>query len=342
MSKQENNRGKASGRGADNKPKASAARGNAPFKNDGPKKSAVRENGQFKSDEPKKSAEREKSPLKSDGPRKSAPKKFEVKSKDGLRFDKSGKEVGRREKYSPAPMKTKSKDDGIRLNKYIANSGICSRREADTFITTGLVTVNGKIVNEMGYKVALQDDVRFDGRRVNPEPNTYVLLNKPKGFATTDSESKGNTVMDLVANSTTANIKPFGRLGRNATGLLLFTNDDEFVQKFSKKGIVRLFHIELDKNVKAEHMQKIREGLKIDGTEITVEEVDYVTNAGKNEIGLKIKHTGNSIIRTIFDHLGYDVVRVDCVTLGPLTKKDLTRGRWRYVTEKELNMFAMI
>lgn len=311
MSRQDNNnKGKASGRGADNTRKSSTARGNAPIKSDSPKKSTY--------------------------------KKKEVTSKTGLRFDKDGKEVGRRDKAYVAPPKPKSKDDGIRLNKYIANSGICSRREADTYIATGLVTVNGKIVNEMGHKVALKDDVRFDGRRVNPEPNTYVLLNKPKGFATTDSESKGNTVMDLVANSTTAAIKPFGRLGRNATGLLLFTNDDEFVQKFMKKGIVRLFHIELDKNLKAEHVRKIREGLKIDGKEIMVDEVDYVTNAGKNEIGLKIKHTGNSIIRTIFDHLGYDVVKVDCVTLGPLTKKDLTRGRWRYLSEKELNMFAML
>jgi 23S rRNA pseudouridine2605 synthase len=194
----------------------------------------------------------------------------------------------------------------------------------------------------MGYKVQLTDDVRFDGRRLNPEPNTYVLLNKPKGFSTTDSNAKGMTVMDLVANATTAKIKPFGRLGRNATGLLLFTNDEEFVQKFSKKGIPRLFHIELDKNLKAEHLKKIKEGFTVEGKEITVEEISYVDNSPKSEIGLKIKHTGNSIIRTIFENLGYDVVRVDCVTLGPLTKKDLPRGRWRTLTEKELNMFSMI
>ncbi|PHR11248.1 MAG: pseudouridylate synthase [Aequorivita sp.] len=310
MSRQDNqNRGKASGRGSNNQRNRSNARGNAPLKSEST---------------PKKTG-RQQDPT----------------AKPKLRFDKTGKEIGRREK-PVKEVKKSNPEDGIRLNKYIANSGVCSRREADTYIATGLVSVNGKIINEMGYKVQLSDDVRFDGRRLNPEPNTYVLLNKPKGFATTDSNAKGMTVMDLVANATTAKIKPFGRLGRNATGLLLFTNDDEFVQKFTKKGIPRLFHIELDKNLKAEHLKKIKEGFSIEGKEISVEEISYVDNAPKSEVGLKIKHTGNSIIRTIFEHLGYDVVRVDCVTLGPLTKKDLPRGRWRTLTEKELNMFSML
>jgi len=271
--------------------------------------------------------------------------------------DQSGKrqESGRgkvnkgKQKHERAKMPAKEgvskttavKKDGIRLNKYIANSGICSRREADLYIATGQVSVNGKIVNEMGYRVQLSDEVRFDGRRINPEPNTYVVLNKPKGVATTNSESKGHTVMDLVANATNARIKPFGRLGRNATGLLLFTNDDAFRQKFTKKGMTRMFHVELDKNLKAADLQKIAEGLKVDGKQITVEAVSYVDNAPKKEVGLKIKHTGNSVIRNIFDHLGYDVVRADCVTLGPLTKKDLPRGRWRHVTEQELALFNM-
>lgn len=289
----------------------------------------------------KKSIARSVAPNKEeDKPKKKSRPQDPTKPK--LRFDKDGKEIGRREKPTSVVVKKSNPADGIRLNKYIGNSGICSRREADTYIATGLVTVNGEIINEMGHKVQLGDDVRFDGRRLNPEPNTYVLLNKPKGFATTDSNAKGMTVMDLVANSTTAKIKPFGRLGRNATGLLLFTNDDEFVQKFMKKGIARLFHIELDKNLKLEHLKKIREGLTIEGNEIQVEDVSYVDNSPKSEIGLKMKHTGNSVIRTIFDHLGYDVVRVDCVTLGPLTKKDLPRGRYRHLTENELNLFSMI
>jgi 23S rRNA pseudouridine2605 synthase len=238
--------------------------------------------------------------------------------------------------------KSGPKSDGIRLNKYIANSGICSRREADTYIATGLVSVNGKIINEMGYKVKLDDDVRFDGRRINPEPNTYVLLNKPKGFATTTSDSKGQTVMDLVGNSTTARITPIGRLGRNATGLLLFTNDDQLKEKLSKKGMTRLFHVELDKNLKAGDLQKITEGVKIDGKEISVEQVSYVDNAPKREVGLKIKHMGNSVIRNLFEHLGYNVVRVDCVTIAHLTKKDLPRGKWKHLTKSEIELFGML
>jgi len=232
--------------------------------------------------------------------------------------------------------------DGIRLNKYIANSGICSRREADMYIQVGSVEVNGKIINEMGYKVKLSDEVKFDGRRISPEARAYVVLNKPKGFATTTSDNKGNTVMDLVAKASGSNLNPIGRLGRNATGLLLFTNDDTFMQKFTRKGVSRLFHVELDKNVKPEDLQKIREGLKIDKKKIEVEEVSYVKNAPKKEIGLKIKHIGNSVIRNIFDHLGYNVVKVDCVTIGPLTKKDLPRGNWRHLTAQEMNTFSML
>lgn len=310
MSKQDKqDKGKASARGGNAPRKGSNARGTAPSKSDS-------------------------TPRKSD-------RKPEPKAKPLLKFDKQGKEIGIRGK-APRPAQPSNPRSGIRLNKYIANSGVCSRREADTYIATGLVAVNGKIINEMGYMVQLTDDVRFDGRRLNPEPNTYVLLNKPKGFATSESNAKGMTVMDLVANATTAKIRPFGRLGRNATGLLLFTNDDEFVQKFTKRGIPRLFHIELDKNLKMEHLKKIKDGLTIDGKEISVDEISYVDNAPKSEIGLKIRHTGNSVIRNIFDHLGYDVVKVDCVTLGPLTKKDLPRGRYRMVTEKELSLFSML
>lgn len=245
------------------------------------------------------------------------------------------------ERLHKGGVSKKKVGDGIRLNKYIANSGVCSRREADTYIATGLVTVNGKIINEMGYQVKPADEVKFDGRRLNPEPNTYVLLNKPKNVATTTSESKGLTVMDLVANATTAKIKPIGRLGRNATGLLLFTNDDVLVNKLHKKGMSRLFHVELDKNLKAEDLQKIKEGIKIEGKLVPVEEISYVANATKKEIGLKIKNMGNSIIRDIFESLNYQVVRVDCVTLGHLTKKDLPRGRWKFLSKEEIELFAM-
>ena len=230
-------------------------------------------------------------------------------------------------------------DNKIRLNKFISNSGICSRRDADMHISIGSVKVNGKVITEMGYKVNLDDEVRFDGARIYPEKKAYVLLNKPKGFSTTDSKSKGKTVMDLVSNATNAKIKPIGRLGRNTTGLLLFTNDELIMNKFtnSKKGVARLFYIELDKNLKAEHLKQINEGFKIDGKLISVEEISYVENSTKKEIGLSIKNTGNTIIRTIFDHFKYDIIKLDCVKISNLTKKDIPRGHWKNLTELEIN-----
>lgn len=252
------------------------------------------------------------------------------------------KDARRQKPKSKTQNKPSNPSDGIRLNKYIANSGICSRREADMYIQVGSVAVNGAIVNEMGFKVKPNDEVKFDGRRISPEAKKYVLLNKPKGFATTTSESKGNTVMDLVANASNIPLHPIGRLGRNATGLLLFTNDDDFMQKFTRRGVSRLFHIELDKNLKSEDIQRIKDGLKIGDKTIEVEDISWVNNAPKKEVGLKIKHIGNSVIRTIFDHLNYNVVKVDCVTIGPLTKKDLPRGRWRDLNEQEMNNFSML
>ncbi|WP_179351336.1 pseudouridine synthase [Winogradskyella vidalii] len=250
-----------------------------------------------------------------------------------------------------APFKKKtqsdkkaSKPDEIRLNKYIGNSGVCSRREADENIAIGLVTVNGKVVTEMGYKVKRTDEVKFDGRRIAPEPSVYVLLNKPKGFATTTAEGKGRTVMDLVANATNASIKPIGRLGRNSLGLLLFTNDDKVRQKFtnSKSGVSRLFQVELDKNLKFEDLKKIQDGFKVEGKLITVEEISYIQGESKNQVGIKIKNTGNTILRTIFDELNYDLVKIDCVAIGHLTKKDIPRGHWKHLTEQELNTLKML
>ncbi|MCR8666710.1 S4 domain-containing protein [Aestuariibaculum sp. M13] len=237
-----------------------------------------------------------------------------------------------------------SNPDEIRLNKYVANSGMCSRREADVHIATGLVTVNGVVVTEMGYKVKPGDEVRYDGSRINPEKKAYVLLNKPKGFATTTSEGKGRTVMDLVANATSSRIKPIGRLGRNSKGLILFTNDETIVNKFtnSKNGVPRLFHIELSKNLKLEDLKKIQAGIKVEDKLITVEEISYIEGASKKEVGLKIKNTGNNIIRTIFEHLNYDIVSLDCVAIAHLTKKDIPRGHWKHLTEQELNSLKML
>lgn len=250
---------------------------------------------------------------------------------------------------SPAPSNaaqspkkpSKKTSDSIRLNKYIANSGVCSRREADTFIEAGLVHVNDKPITEMGFRVSLTDQVKFDGVLIAPEPATYVLLNKPKGFVTTTSENKQDTVMDLVSNATSANVTPIGRLGRNATGLILLTNDDALKEKLSKRGLNRLFHIELDKNLKREDLEAIKEGLKIKGEEIQVEEISYVDGKAKKEVGIRIKHMGTSVLRKIFENFDYNVIRMDCVMIGHLTKKDLPRGKWKIISKEEVNPFHM-
>lgn len=261
--------------------------------------------------------------------------------------NKKSKQTAKQQKGRPKQQSTKQTvqaSDSIRLNKYISNSGICSRREADENIALGLVTVNGKVITEMGYKVKPSDEVKFDGRRISPEPMTYVLLNKPKGFATTTSEGKGRTVMDLVANATNAKIKPIGRLGRNSLGLLLFTNDDTVIQKFtnSKIGVARLFQLELDRNLKPEDLKSIKEGFKVSDKLITVEDISYVQGQSKNQVGIKIKNTGNSILRTIFEHFNYDLVKIDCVAIGHLTKKDLPRGHWKHLTQQEVNTLKML
>ena len=251
--------------------------------------------------------------------------------------------INRHKKHS-----SNSKEQGqsglIRLNKFISNSGACSRREADMFISIGNVTVNGKVVTEMGYKVAPEDDVRFDGARISPEQKAYVLLNKPKGFATTTSEGKGRTVMDLVAKASPSKIRPIGRLGRNSMGLILFTNDEKLHAKFtnSKNGVARLFHIALDKPLKLEHLKQIQEGFKHRDKLIKVEAISYVEGAKKNELGVKIKNTGNTLLRTIFTHFNYEIETLDCVSIGPLTKKDLPRGHWKHLSAHELSLLMML
>ena len=267
------------------------------------------------------------------------------KPQNKRRFTKDKAPVNQAAKAEKKPVKkVASNPDEIRLNKYIANSGVCSRRDADSYIAMGLVTVNGKIINEMGYKVKLSDEVRYDGARINPEKKAYVLLNKPKGFATTISDGKGRTVMELVANATTSRIKPIGRLGRGSTGLLLFTNDDEVQKRFtnSNKGVSRLFQVELNENLKFEDFKKIKEGFRVEGKMVTVEEISYVDNSAKNQIGLRIKNTGNGILHTIFGHFKYEIERVDCVAIGQLTKKDLPRGHWKHLSEQELNTLMMM
>ncbi|HER41056.1 MAG TPA: rRNA pseudouridine synthase [Salinimicrobium catena] len=240
-----------------------------------------------------------------------------------------------------APVKKQqgAKQDGMRLNKYIANSGICSRRDADIYIAAGNVTVNGNVVTEMGYKVQLTDEVKFDGRKIKPEKPEYVLLNKPKGFYVTGSlEKKNRTVMDLIANASKSKLDPVGKLDTQATGLLLFTNDGAMAKKLAnpKNGIRQIYHLELDKELAHEDLQKIREGVNLEDGTVKVTEISYVENKPKKEVGLEIRSTKNHIVQRIFKSLNYEIVKLDRVVYGGLTKKDLPRGHWRVLSKQEL------
>lgn len=241
--------------------------------------------------------------------------------------------------------KKDKKADGIRLNKYVANSGVCSRRDADIYISAGNVTVNGKVVTEMGHRVQLNDEVKFDGRRLNPEKKEYYLLNKPKGFYTTSNLEEGNkTVMDLMKNATKANIKPVGKLDRHTSGLLLFTNDGAMAKKLAtpKNGIRQIYHVELNKNLEFDDLKKIQEGLTIDDSKVKVTDISYIENQPKREVGLELKSTKKSIVQSIFASLGYEIVKLDRVVYAGLTKKDLPRGFWRKLTEQEVINLGMI
>lgn len=241
-------------------------------------------------------------------------------------------------KKSAASQK-KPDSDGIRLNKYIANSGICSRREADTYIEHGSVAVNGKLVTEMGYKVQSTDEVRFDGTLISPEKKKYVLLNKPKNYITTMEDDRGRkTVMELVANAAQERIYPVGRLDRMTTGLLLFTNDGELAKKLThpKHNVRKLYHASLDRKLDLKDLERLRGDVIIEGRKVFIDAVSYVEGEKKTEVGIEIHSGRNRIVRKIFEHVGYKVVKLDRVLFAGLTKKNLPRGRWRELTNQEV------
>ncbi|CAM1363663.1 pseudouridine synthase [Tenacibaculum xiamenense] len=234
---------------------------------------------------------------------------------------------------------------GVRLNKYIANAGICSRREADTFIEHGSVTINGKLVTEMGYKVQPGDEVRFDGTLLSMEKKRYILLNKPKNYITTMEDDRGRkTVMELVGNATSERIYPVGRLDRNTTGLLLFTNDGELAKKLThpKHNVRKLYHATLDRKLTLADLEKLRGDVVIEGRKVFIDAVSYVEGGKKNEVGIEIHSGRNRIVRKIFEHFDYSVTKLDRVIFAGLTKKNLPRGRWRELTNQELNNLHMI
>jgi 23S rRNA pseudouridine2605 synthase len=246
---------------------------------------------------------------------------------------------------APKQEKKATENVGIRLNKYISNSGICSRREADVFIKAGSASVNGKLINEMGYQVMPGDVVRFDGSLITPEKKRYILLNKPKNYITTMDDDRGRkTVMDLVSNASKERIYPVGRLDRNTTGLLLFTNDGELAKKLThpKHNIQKLYHASLDKKLAMSDMQKISDGFILDEKRVQVDEISYIMNQPKGEVGVKIHSGRNRIVRRIFEHFNYSVVKLDRVIFAGLTKKDLPRGHWRQLTDLEISNLMML
>lgn len=249
-----------------------------------------------------------------------------------------------RKPKSNKPAPKKNDDAGIRLNKFISNSGICSRREADTYIEHGSVSVNGKLVTEMGYKVQPTDEVRFDGTLISLEKKRYILLNKPKNYITTMEDDRGRkTVMEIIANATKERIYPVGRLDRNTTGLLLFTNDGEMAKKLThpKHNVRKLYHATLDKKLTLADLEKLRGDVVIEGRKVFIDAVSYVEGEKKNEVGIEIHSGRNRIVRKIFEHFGYHVIKLDRVVFAGLTKKNLPRGRWRELTQQEINNLQM-
>ncbi|MBT7459320.1 MAG: rRNA pseudouridine synthase [Flavobacteriaceae bacterium] len=240
--------------------------------------------------------------------------------------------------------KKSASKDTVRLNKYIAHAGICSRREADMHIGLGVVKVNNKVVTELGFQVKDGDVVHFDDKRITPEKKAYILLNKPKGFITTAKDERGRkTVMDLVAKATPSRIVPVGRLDRPTTGLLMFTNDGDLAKKLTHPSsmVKKLYHVVLTASLKPHDLAEIRRGLTLDDGPVKVDQVSYVHGASKREIGLEIHSGKNRIVRRIFEHLGYEVVSLDRVMFAGLTKKDLPRGTWRHLSSQEIGFLKM-
>ncbi|MDQ3046526.1 MAG: pseudouridine synthase [Bacteroidota bacterium] len=238
-------------------------------------------------------------------------------------------------------------DDGlIRLNKYLANAGICSRREADHLIETGVVQVNGKTITEMGYRVKPTDIIKYGGQTLKKERMVYLILNKPKDYITTiDDPQQRRTVLELVQGACKERIYPVGRLDRATTGLLMFTNDGDLTKKLThpRYGIRKIYHVELDKPLKRQDLDAISEGIELEDGPIKVDEVTYVGDAkDKTQVGVEIHSGKNRIVRRIFEHMGYNVRKLDRVLFGSLTKKDLARGRWRMLTDAEVGMLKMI
>ena len=245
----------------------------------------------------------------------------------------------------PRPKLKTVSAEGMRLNRFVANAGVCSRREADTYISAGMVTINGKQISELGTRVLPGDEVRFDGRKLDAEKKVYLLLNKPKDYVTTtDDPHADKIVMDLIKNACDERVYPVGRLDRNTTGLLLFTNDGDLSKKLThpSHNKKKVYMVTLDQPVAQAHMEMIADGIELEDGKITADAISYTTLEDKTEVGIEIHSGKNRIVRRIFEHFGYKVRKLDRVLFAGLTKKNLPRGKFRFLTEKEIQFLKMM
>jgi 23S rRNA pseudouridine2605 synthase len=248
------------------------------------------------------------------------------------------------EEYTPKPRRAKAMgDDGIRLNKFIANSGVCSRREADEYIVAGLVSVNGQIVTELGTKIQASDDVRFNGERLKGEEKVYIIMNKPKDFVTTMSDPNAEkTVMDLVTGKCAQRVYPVGRLDKATTGVLLLTNDGDLTEKLTHPSnkVKKIYHVFLDKNLSGTDFKQLIEGVELEDGPMYADTLSYI-DEDNSQVGLEIHSGRNRVVRRLFEALGYKVKKLDRVLFAGLTKKNLRRGQWRFLTEQEITSLKM-
>jgi len=252
---------------------------------------------------------------------------------------------GKKKKDFSSETHSNSRESSIRLNRYIANSGICSRREADEMIEAGLISVNGEIVTQLGTKVSQDDVVKYNGETIRNEKPMYLLLNKPKDYITTmDDPQDRRTVMHLIAGACKERVYPVGRLDRNTTGVLLFTNDGDLAKKLTHPSyeVQKIYHVELDRNLKSSDKEKIKEGVMLDDGMAVVDDIQYDGGFNdKKQIGVEIHSGKNRIVRRIFESMDYNVIKLDRVVFAGLTKKDIARGKWRFLSEMEVNALKM-
>jgi len=271
------------------------------------------------------------------------------------KFDQKGQNQNKKkDKYrKPQSFQKKQKGDplpsfseNVRLNKFISNAGICSRREADVLIESGVVEVNGKIVTEMGFKVAPGDEVKYDGAVIQKETKRYVLLNKPKDFITTMDDPQGRkTVLHLVNNACKERIYPVGRLDRNTTGLLLFTNDGDMAKRLThpRYEVRKIYHVELDKPISKEHIAELLKGVTLDDDDfVKADAAEILPDTNAREVGIELHSGKNRVVRRMFEAIHFKVKRLDRVQFAGLTKKDLPRGKWRHLSEKEISFLKMV